>query len=43
MTFSKVLLLKDFGERQSELVKLTGGDLEKARTYTAGLLDNKAA
>ena len=43
MTVSKVLLLKDFGERQAELVKLTGGDFEQASIYAASLLDNKAA
>ena len=43
MTVSKVVLLKDVGDRQSELVKLTGGDFENASVYAASLLDNKAA
>ncbi len=43
MTVSKVHLLKDFVDRQSELVKLTGGDFEKASIYAASLLENKAA
>ncbi len=43
MTLSKVSLLKGFADRKSELVKLTGGDFEKASIYAASLLDNKAA
>ena len=43
MTNSKVLLLKGFGERQSELAKLAGGDFDQASIFAASLLDNKAA
>ena len=43
MTNSKVLLLKDFGERQSALANLAGGDFGQASIYAASLLDNKAA
>ncbi len=43
MTNSKVLLLKDFGERQTELANLAGGDFAQASLYAASLLDNKAA
>ncbi len=43
MTNSKVLLLKEFGDRQHELAKLAGGNFDQAFIFAASLLDNKAA
>jgi len=43
VTNSKVLLLEEFRDRQSELAKLAGGTFEEASAYAASLLDNKAA
>ncbi|AAQ00926.1 MULTISPECIES: DNA repair protein RecN [Prochlorococcus] len=43
MTNSKILLLKDFKDRQEELAKLAGGNFAQANEYAASLLANKAA
>lgn len=43
VTNSKVLLLEEFRDRQSELAKLAGGTFVEASAYAASLLDNKAA
>ncbi|KGG14500.1 DNA repair protein RecN [Prochlorococcus sp. MIT 0603] len=42
-TNSKVLLLKEFGDRQAALATLAGGNFTEASVYAASLLDNKAA